>query len=127
MARVSLILRIMNRWLGALFLTIGGLLFLFPRASEAPAAQQPGGKPASQVPGQNPEPAREAPSVRLEHELVEVVPLAASPPAARAVVHAVDKRAKRSTQPEHFVARARRALMGDGRYRPEPFPRPATR
>jgi hypothetical protein len=118
----------MNRWFVALLMTIGGLFFLFPRAGEAPAAQQAGEQPPSGAPARNIERGREAPSVRVEHELIEVPLRLPQPPAARTVAtHAVDRRARHSPQPEHFVARARRALFGDGRYRPEPFPRPATR
>ena len=60
-------------------------------------------------------------SIRLEHEFIHVRPTPAPrrlsrpeplPPAAR---------------PRSFVARAARILTGDGRHRPEPFPRPAAR
>jgi hypothetical protein len=119
----------MRRWIGALAVAVGGLMFLFPRASEAPSAQQYGEKSA--VPpraGQDPEPpGPAAESVRIEHRLVAVQALPA-PPAARAVARAVNARTDaRPAAPQRFGSRARRVLVGDGRYRPEPFPRPTTR
>ena len=66
----------------------------------------------------------EAPSVRVEHEWVRL-PRPRPPQLSRprpwrstrmAVAPPPDSRAT-------MVAKARRALIGDGRYRPEPFPR----
>ena len=114
----------MSRWLGAVLLTIGGLLLLFPRASEAPAAA---GDKSAAASGPNGERMGPAPSVRVEHELIAVTPLPTPSPRPRAVVNAVDARQRRTAGPSDFVSRARRALIGDGRYRPQPFPRPSTR
>jgi hypothetical protein len=84
-----------------------------------PAVAAPPVQPSSAPPP-------EAESVRVEHQLVQAslfVPLA-RPRFAHA---AVTRRADVRRDPHRFVARASRALMGDGRYRPEPFPRPAMR
>jgi hypothetical protein len=120
----------MNRWVGPVAVVIGGLLFLLPRASEAPSAQQVSDKPAAQtdVKESLEPPAEVAPSVRIEHRLIQIVPLPTPTLRARPVVPAVN-RVTDSRKPEsnHLVARARRALVGDGRYRPEPFPRPGLR
>lgn len=74
-----------------------------------------------------PEPQPEERDVRVEHELIAVAepsppapaarpnPVRAVPPAARARA----ERADATTSP----GKVRRAFLGDGRYRPEPFPR----
>jgi len=78
--------------------------------------------PAVQVP--ETAPALTAPSVRVQHELVRL-----PKPAPR-----VNRPPWRSTRtalanPPYgrapLLVRASRALVGDGRYRPEPFPRPS--
>jgi hypothetical protein len=130
-ARLSLMRSVMMRWVGALVMTVGGLLFLFGRAGESPSAQQFDDQAAAQ-PHLGPEsdqPLLPAESVRIEHRFVEV----ASRPAplrtrSAAVVHAVNSRAGAPQgASQRFISRASRALLGDGRYRPQPFPRPAAR
>jgi hypothetical protein len=109
---------------------IGGLLFLLPRESEAPSAQQASAKPGAQteVTESLEPPAEAASSVRVEHQLIQIVPPPAPAVRARPVAPASNRRAdSRKPAPDHLVVRARRALVGDGRYRPEPFPRPALR
>ena len=70
-------------------------------------------------------PALPLPSVKLEHQLIEIrPPRRARPdvqirrdiPATRLATAAPDRR-------DTLVARAGRAFLGDGRFRPEPFPR----
>src|SRR5215213_8647032 len=92
---------------------------LFPAAELTPQGQgQPANTPANV---QSPT----APTIRLEHQVIEV-------PSPRMVKRAPRRRippvatrfASASPQPAStLVARTRRAVMGDGRYRPEPFPR----
>ena len=94
-------------------LTVGVLLW--PRTATAPVA-------AAQPP---------ADSVTIEHELVRVTPLPA-PPSSQALRTNRPQPAKlpavqRAANPlpaRGVVERTRRVLFGDGRYRPEPFPRP---
>jgi hypothetical protein len=108
---------------------IGGLSFLFPRSSEAPSAQQVSDKPAAQSDvKESQEPPPDTPSVRVEHRLIQIVPQPAPIFRPRPAAPAANRRAEtRKPESDHLVARARRALVGDGRYRPEPFPRPALR
>jgi hypothetical protein len=94
-------------------------ILLWPAAAESPVAAMP---------------AAPANAVRVEHELV-VVPKA--PPAVKQLVRprmprrgapavrlaSVPKPLRPASSPG-FVARAGRTLLGDGEYRPEPFPRP---
>ena len=65
--------------------------------------------------------------IRIEHQLIQVAepptPRRRPPTVAVSRVAPVRKPAQRSRQ-EALVVRVGRLLMGDGRYRPEPFPRP---
>ena len=71
-----------------------------------------------------------APAVTIEHRLVEarqpqartpVAPRRRAPlPARRAAVQL----AAATSRPAGLAVRAGRMLLGDGRFRPEPFPRP---
>jgi hypothetical protein len=65
------------------------------------------------------------PAIRLEHQIIEVQPPKAAKRAPRRrVAPAATRLASISVQGDTtLVARARRAVLGDGRYRPEPFPR----
>ena len=74
-----------------------------------------------------------ADSVQVARRLV-TVELAAAEPSGRStrptpVVAAVAKKAglmkRTDTRPAPFVERAARFVLGDGRVRPEPFPRPS--
>jgi len=104
-------------------LIVAGLtisVLLWPRTATAPVA-------ASQPPGD---------SVAIEHELVRVAPLHTpplhTPPAPPTVRRnrlqptklAAVQKAANPLPPRGVVERTKRALFGDGRYRPEPFPRP---
>lgn len=98
-----------------IIVALSATALLWPRPAIAPiSAQQP---PADRV--------------RIEHELLRVVPLIGSRPPrpARASRPAAVKVAGAQgedirSQPRGLVGRARRVLFGDGRYRPEPFPKP---
>ena len=105
--------------------------------------------PAAQVGGRDPQPPGAAvkaapaprPSVTLQHQLIQVTPaVPADPVDPGALVAPVAptkrpkppslRRALPSTrlaygpgQQESIGVRARRAFLGDGRFRPEPFPR----
>jgi hypothetical protein len=142
MARVSLVTLGMGRWIGVFALAMTGFFMLFSRHGEAPVAQQAVDAPprpasAGTEPG-NGESAVSEPqslddtgdSVRIQHEVIRVTPprQPASPPASPDVRRAFRSASVSPTTREpRFVERARRVLMGDGRYRPEPFPKPDTR
>ena len=85
------------------------------------------------------------PDVLVQHEYVSVtVPAAASPvriratPGSRSGIRALDdavvdaepapmvkgQTVKRASREQTLFEKARRAFVGDGRHRPEPFPRP---
>jgi hypothetical protein len=64
----------------------------------------------------------DVPSIRIEHEVVEVPLARPRAPRAPAVAH-VPRRAARQSPPSPST-RVARLILGDGRYRPEPFPRP---
>ena len=64
----------------------------------------------------------EAPNVRVEHELVIIEPPAALAAAAVAAPGA-PKAAPRVTPRRTRVEKARNVLLGDGRHKPQPFPR----
>ncbi|MGH9372221.1 MAG: hypothetical protein ACRD15_11880 [Vicinamibacterales bacterium] len=129
----------MGRWVGVFACAITGLLFLFTRNGEAPAAQQRDTMPApvAASPGSTPsglpvDSGVESDSVRVEHQLIEVSPPPVRAPRVRPAVRssAVGSspgREGESRREPRFVERARRVLIGDGRYRPEPFPKPGRR
>ena len=80
-----------------------------PQAATAPALKVP---PAPK------------PSVTLEHQLIQVEPMRAPKPAPRLRRPLPSTRlAYAAPHQETLVTRARRKFLGDGRYRPEPFPR----
>ena len=98
-----------------------GLLVFFAAAKEAPVATPtPAVSPAADVAAT--EPAAE-PAVRVQHELIEVavtrpLPRPPAPPRARS-------RPVRSARlREEAPPLVRRLLVGDGQFKPEPFPRP---
>jgi hypothetical protein len=69
-------------------------------------------------------------SVRVERELIHVPPPRRDAPVSRADLHRPNAvkfaavRGPAARPPNSVIGRARRMLLGDGRYRPEPFPRP---
>jgi hypothetical protein len=65
------------------------------------------------------------PTIRVVHQLVQV-PVFTSPVRTRTPPPPPIRRARIEGNPEpaRLASRARRVLLGDGHYRPEPFPRP---
>jgi hypothetical protein len=121
----------MNRWTAALVAAgvCAGAVLMFPGVSGAPvderhAKAEPVATPAGRLP------VAVSDAVQVEHEFVVARPsprrspeprrqVAAARPAARAVGEVPQ------AQPAPgLVTRAGRVLLGDGQYRPEPFPRP---
>src|SRR5687767_1698886 len=108
----------MNHRTGVVPAVALAVLMLFPpadRPSRARAAAVPP-EPVGRMP--------ETPAVQLEHQLIRVPEVRSpravpaprrAPPATRLARLHADRHAP--------LARARRMLVGDGRYRPEPFPR----
>jgi hypothetical protein len=105
---------------------IGLILFaavgLFPRRAESPlrASQAPADFPlrASQAPVPAP-----LPSVTIEHDFVRIAPTTRMGAPYRKIA-APAKRPPAPRVSNSLLARAARAVLGDGRHRPEPFPRP---
>ena len=125
----------MTRWVGGLTVAVIGLLTVLawyshgavtaPLPVVAAPPVQPAAAPPAEAESVRVESVR-VESVRVEHELVEArlfVPLARP----RVVLAAASRRAEARRDPPRFAVRASRALVGDGRYVPQPFPRPATR
>jgi hypothetical protein len=93
-----------------MLLTLAALLW--PSPAESPVQALVKGAPAD---------------VRIEHQLIHVMESPAPP--RRPVTAAVNRPASirkpvQRARQEALVVRAGRLIMGDGRYRPEPFPRP---
>jgi hypothetical protein len=64
------------------------------------------------------------PSVTVEHQLIQVEPMPRPKPVPRLRPALPSTRlAYAPPQQDTLVARARRKFLGDGRFRPEPFPR----
>lgn len=69
-------------------------------------------------------PAPEPPGVRIEHELVAASVIATTEPAPRQAAIPPKKPVEQPhTRPNGFLSKAGRLILGDGRHRPEPFPR----
>jgi hypothetical protein len=122
----------MTRWVGGLTMAVIGLLLVLAWDRHASgAANPPLAAPASSAaasPASAPAAAAATgtDSVRVEHELVQAAAVA-SPVPARVTLASHGRRAEPRRESRGLVLRASRAIVGDGRYRPEPFPRPATR
>lgn len=99
------------------------VLTLYPRAAQVgPAAAQDGSSPAPVSARSAPAPP--PPSVTLEHRLIEVRPAPRLRPAPRSIRRPLATRLTAALLPrDTLVMRARRVVVGDGRFRPEPFPR----
>ena len=97
------------------------VLMLHPPPASSPRVE-PTAVPPVVAPQISPEPA--GPSVRVEHQLVRLPKPRPQhinrPPQWRSTRLAA---AEPSESRPAFILRARRALVGDGRYKPEPFPR----
>lgn len=120
----------MVRWAGLGSVAVVAVIVVLSRLDAVPmAADIPVGPASAASPARTASPAapEARPEVRIEHQVIEVPTPAAPAPILRAVAPArsVSARAGREGSAP-FVSRARRVLVGDGRYRPEPFPRPAS-
>ena len=106
-----------SKWI---VLTLAAVALLWPATAESPV----GAATAAMAPAQ-------AAAVTVEHELVRVSAARSRAPAPRRRPTPAAVRLTagpgRPLKPAGFALRAGRALMGDGRYRPEPFPRPGRR
>jgi hypothetical protein len=117
----------MTRGAAITLLFTTGCVCFFVLAGHVPrgtAARASAGGVSSAPPAQAPA----LPSIRIEHELIEV-PIVRPPVAPPAAVQPV-RRARATQSPVErptFAVNARRLLLGDGKYRPEPFPRPGAR
>jgi len=94
-------------------MSLGTLALLWPSPTDAPNRSAAPSEP---------------PAVQIEHQLIRIAP-APSPQRPRPrLLHAVNRlavaRPPSAQRPDSFALRAGRLLVGDGRYRPEPFPRP---
>lgn len=96
-------------------MVVSTLGLLWPSTAESPAAAAPPPSPGI---------------VHVEHELI-LVPARKAEPRRLPVRTATTRQAWRKPSPvptsppsDGIRARAGRILIGDGRYRPEPFPRP---
>jgi hypothetical protein len=96
------------------------VLMLHPPHASSPRIDSTAVRPV--VPPQTP-PETAGPSVRIEHELVRL------PKPRPRISRPAQWRSSRlaTTEPPDsrapLIVRARRAFVGDGRYKPEPFPR----
>ena len=63
------------------------------------------------------------PSVTLQHQLIQVEPVRRPKPAPRLRRTLPATQLASVPRRDTLVARARRAVVGDGRFRPQPFPR----
>jgi hypothetical protein len=94
---------------------VAALVALLPALAETPMVKPP---PAPAL--------NEAPAVRVVHELVGasvLIERPIEPVERRAAARRAPAAPSRHTQQPGFVARARQVLLGDGRHRPQPFPR----
>jgi hypothetical protein len=92
---------------------LGAAILLWPSTAESPVSAAPPIEPAG---------------VTVEHQLIRVGAAAHAPRAKPRPVRAGTRLAfTKPSQPvvaKSLGARAGRLLLGDGRHRPEPFPRP---
>ena len=97
------------------------VLMLYPPPASSPRVERTA-VPAVIVPASQPDSA--GPSIRIEHELVRL-----PKPRPPRINRPVQWRSTRVAAAEPagpqppLLVRARRAFVGDGRYKPEPFPR----
>lgn len=122
----------MVRWAGVGSVVILAMIVVLsrfdavPQASDAPLRQGPASSPAGDTAPPAAPGSRIDQSVIIEHQVIEV-----PPPTPRPRLRAVSPPRRASAGsgrdlPVQIASRARRILVGDGRYRPEPFPRPAS-
>lgn len=96
-----------------ILLVLGAMALLWPSTVDSPV----------RAAAAAPEPA----PVRIEHQLIRISPPAPArsrPRVSSTVNRLANMKPRQVPRADSFVARAGRLLMGEGRYRPEPFPRP---
>jgi hypothetical protein len=97
------------------------VLMLHPPPASSPRVDSTAVRP-DVVPQAPPETA--GPSVRIEHELVRLPKPRTQPINRPAQLRSTRKAAAEPADSRAaLIVRARRAFVGDGRYKPEPFPR----
>jgi hypothetical protein len=109
----------MPRRTGLVIIVALAALTMYPPPAQVGVRDPQAALPATKLP---PAP---KPSVTVEHQLIQVEPVRRPKPAPRL------RRALPTTrmaygplrQEDSLAGRARRAVLGDGRFRPEPFPR----
>jgi hypothetical protein len=97
------------------------VLMLHPPPASSPRSDSTAVRP---VVAPQPSPETAGPSVRVEHELVQLPkprPQRIHRPAQWRSTRLAAAESPASRAP--LIVRARRAFVGDGRYKPEPFPR----
>ena len=99
------------------------MFFLVLSLQDVPTIEIPGPSTAAPLDASRPPVSPALPAIRLEHQLIEVPAAAPRPPVRRRVEGPQVKLAAGSGGDADLITRARRAFVGDGRYRPEPFPR----
>ena len=113
----------MNRRILLIPVAFAAFLWTAPGIDRATPSDQPldvTSSPGAPAPG----PAEaDAPSIQIEHEVVEVPLVRPRAPRLPALPQ-IPRRAAREASPSPPSARVARLILGDGRYRPEPFPRP---
>jgi hypothetical protein len=119
----------MTRGTAIVLLLSAGSVCFFAVAGSASRSSAAGPAPAAAPGPAAAESPSTSPSVRIEHELIEV-PVVKSPQPPAPVASPIRDRVRRarltdsgSSRPS-FALNARRILLGDGRDRPSPVPRP---
>ncbi len=114
LARSWLIARDVKKRSRLIAIGLGAVLVaLVPALVDSPLTTHPA---ASRTP--------DRPVVRVEHELVAATVVEAEMP-RRVSMPRGRPLARRHTRPAGIMSRARQLIVGNGRYRPEPFPRAA--
>ena len=126
MARLWLRLPGMSTWRRGMIVFAAAALVSAALLAIRPAVgaqhQEPHTIPVEATGSEAPFEAQDVETIRLEHEFIHVRPAPAPRRHVRPAAEPVSPARHRS-----FVTRAARVLTGDGRHRPEPFPRPASR
>ena len=109
----------MPRRTGLVVIVALAALTMYPPPAQVGVRDPQAAQPAMKLP---PAP---KPSVTLQHQLIQVEPVRPPRPAPslRRALPSTRLAYGPSRHQDTLAARARRAVVGDGRFRPEPFPR----
>jgi hypothetical protein len=108
----------MPRRTGLVLIVALAALTMYPPPAQVGVRDPQSAAPASTLP------AVPKPSVTLEHQLIQVEPMRPPKPAPRLRRALPTTRLAYGPAPQDtLVTRAARKFLGDGRFRPEPFPR----